>query len=183
MKKKLIHLFLLVSIICFYSCQKNGLPNSNNFRTWLNPDVKLDDVFSLSLNLEVRFDDQFKMYYTEDNSYDFNEKKTIRVKVKGLNYIQKITFNFPKNTRPTNVRIDLGVNKDQKVFTLDTISLGLNSDRIKIPPSSLLEYFEINNQLRYDSFNHNLKVIHINSQKYYAPIIKSKGKLFLEIKN
>ncbi len=182
MKKKLIYLFLVVSIICFFSCQKNIPPNKNNFRIWLNPDIKVDDVFSLSLNLEARFNDQFKIYYTEDNSYKFSEEKTVRAKVKGLGYSQKITFKLPKNVRPTNIRIDFGININQKLFILDTISLGFNNDRIKIPPSSLLKYFETNKQLKYDSINHNLKVIQNNNQKRYSPIIISKENLFLEIK-
>lgn len=178
MKAKILLLSVVLLIFC--SCKKTIVEKG---KTVINPDIKLEDVFSLTLNLKILFDDELKVYYTEDNSYNFNEEMTVRAKIRGIDSKQDIVFKFPNNIHPTNIRIDFGYNKNQRIIKLDTFYLGYNDDKLSIPPSSLLKYFNlIEDQLNYNTQTYDLEFIQDSSRDNYLPIIWSNDSLSSLIK-
>ncbi len=174
---------LLLLVLSFFSCKKEVHIEDDRFRTWLNPDVEIEKGFTLILKTSVIKDDVFKVYYTENDSIGFNEKNTIKSKVKGRNEAQDITFYFPKEKQPIKFRIDLGSNKKQEFFKIQSIKLKNQKNSLIIHQDSLLNYVEIlNKSLSYDSINNYYKVIKKPNRKYLPALISNK-KLTQELVN
>jgi hypothetical protein len=165
---------LLIGFIV--SCNNKHQIEPIKHRKWLNPDEKLD-LFHLDLKVKVNADDEFKVYYTEDNNMNFNEEKTIRIKVRKDTLYQNVTFNFPKNTKPTNIRIDLGFSKDQKLINFERMSFVFKDRNFEIAPSELLKYFSLNdNQIDWNLSTVSFKMKNLNADTYY-PFIYSTDSL------
>ncbi|WP_417874244.1 hypothetical protein [Xanthomarina gelatinilytica] len=176
-------IILVTVLFSFISCEKKVEIKENRFRTWLNPDFKLENGFSVKLKMTVIHDDVFKIYYSEDPSENYQEKESIQSKVKGSNNNQIITFNLPKDIRPTKLRIDFGINKKQNYFKINSIELNNSQNNLEIPSDSLFNYFEIfNKNLSYDSINNHLKV-EKSSNKKYSPSVFSKELLSNKLKD
>jgi hypothetical protein len=108
---------------------------------------------------------------------NFNEEKTIRIKVRKDTSFQNVIFNFPKNTKPTNIRIDLGFSKEQKLINFKRMSFVFKDRNFEIAPSDLLKYFVLNdNQLVWDSAKDSFIMKNLNAETYY-PFIYSKDSL------
>lgn len=174
---------LLLLVLSFFSCKKEVNIDEGRFRTWLNPDVEIEKGFTLILNASVIKDDVFKVYYTENDSTDFNEKNTIKSKVKGRQEEQVITFYFPKEKKPIKFRIDFGSNKKQDFFKIQSIELKSSNNRLIIHQDSLLNYLGIlTKSLSYDSINNYFKVIK-NPNRKYLPALYSNKELSQELAN
>ncbi len=181
MKSKLLILCLFFS---FFSCQKKATINESNFRAWLNPDEKLERVLTLKVNLRVSNDDQFKIYYAEDNSENFNEEKIVKTKVKGANSEQTITFKFPKDANPTNIRLDFGLNKKQVDFKINKFEFSYKNSYFGLTSEILFDYFKVfDNRLIFNQTSRLLKVNKDTKGKQYHPTIVSKEILTKELKD
>ncbi|WP_370477427.1 hypothetical protein [Tamlana flava] len=179
-KFRLTSVFIL---FCLVSCKKTPPSTNNEYRVWLNPDVKLEDVFTVKIRLKVLHNDEFKVYYTQDNTENFNEENTVRTKINGSNEVQLLTFKFPKGTKPTNLRIDFGFNKEQRVFELNNLELSCHDNYFTIPGPTFLDYFKIfDNRLIFDASTAQLYVNKDIDRKQYLPITVSKESLNAELK-
>lgn len=166
---------ILVLIGSFISCQKEVEIKDGRFRTWLNPDFKLEKGFLIKINMTVIYDDVFKVYYTENITEQFNENKTLQSKISGNKAEQIITFNFPKGIKPHKLRIDFGINKKQNYFDIKSIEINNYDDYLKIQQDSILTYFEIfNNNLFYDSISKHYKVVKGPNKKYLPSIFSTE---------
>lgn len=179
MKIKSLLLILFVSI---FSCQKESSLDESKFRVWLNPDVKLEDVLTVKISLKVGYDDQFKIYYSEDNTENFNEEKTVKTKVKGAKTEQIVIFKFPKHVNPTNLRFDFGFNQKQVDFQINKFEFIYKGSYFRVQGEVLLDYFKIfDNRLIFDSSSKLLKVNKKVKRKQYHPTIISKENFKIEL--
>ena len=98
MKTKFITILLLVTTL--FSCKNE----SNNEKTNSSVQPELTKNFKVSLNVLVKQDDNFQIYYTEKTSSDFNEEESVWVEVKGSENPQDVVFNIINRLLKGNVK-------------------------------------------------------------------------------
>jgi hypothetical protein len=100
-------------------------------------------TFNVSFDLIAKADDNFHLYYTEDNTINFTEEKSIWVPIKGNANEQKITFKLPENVLPTDLRVDfgIGVNKQQAEIVLKKFNLEYFGKTFEAKDSLIFNYF------------------------------------------
>jgi hypothetical protein len=118
MKTKFIATLLLVTTL--FSCKNE----SNNDKSSVdNNQTEVSKNFKVTLNVIVKKDDNFQVYYTEKSSNDFNEKESVWVEIKGSENPQDVVFNIPEEVVPTMFRLDFGVNDKQEDIKLNGVNI------------------------------------------------------------
>lgn len=135
MKTKFITILLLVTTL--FSCKNE----SNNEETNNSVQPELTKNFKVSLNVLVKQDDNFQIYYTEKTSSDFNEEESVWVEVKGSENPQDVVFNIPEDVLPTMFRLDFGVNDKQEDIKLNSINIEYLGKSFKSETPLLANYF------------------------------------------
>ena len=135
MKTKFITILLLVTTL--FSCKNE----SNNEETSSSVQPELTKNFKVSLNVLVKQDDNFQIYYTEKTSSDFNEEESVWVEVKGSENPQDVVFNIPEDVLPTMFRLDFGVNDKQEDIKLNSINIEYLGKSFKSETPLLANYF------------------------------------------
>ena len=136
MKTNFITILLLVTTL--FSCKNegNGEKTGND-----NTQPEVTKNFKVSLNVLVKKDDNFQIYYTEKTSSDFNEKESVWVEVKGSENPQDVVFNIPENVLPTMFRLDFGVNDKQEDIKLNSVNIEYLGKSFKSETPLLANYF------------------------------------------
>lgn len=75
------------------------------------------------LEVVAEKDDNFSVYYTEDGSIDFSKEEPVWMPVQGSSKVQEVVFNLPEGKVPTQLRLDLGTNKQQEEVVLKKVSI------------------------------------------------------------
>ena len=83
------------------------------------------------------------LYYTEDGSINFDEKKSIWAEVKGNDNVQTVQFKLPKEVLPTHLRVDLGYGKNEKQSDLDLKSFKMEylDKKFEAKDTMIFNYF------------------------------------------
>lgn len=147
---------LLVTIIL--SCKKD---EKSTEKTNIEETNKKNEFFSINLKLKFPLDDSFVAYYTEDNTINFDENKAVWLEVKGSNDFQDITYNFREEVIPTHIRLDFGINKDQKEVIVEKLKMDYYGNAFEIKGSDFLNYFNKNDliETEIDQANGTIKFI------------------------
>ncbi|MBD3581585.1 hypothetical protein [Flavobacterium selenitireducens] len=107
-------------------------------------EVKKSEVtnenFKVTLNVIAKKDDTFSLFYTEDGTSDF-KAEPIWVGVKGSDAEQQVLYSLPADVYPTQLRIDLGMNKDQQDITLKNIGLEYQGGKRVIAGAEMGNFF------------------------------------------
>ena len=162
MKVKFIaSLFVLLTI---FSCKKETKS--------IGTEVKKEEVsnnFKVTLDAKVKKDDSFHVYYTEDGSTNFTEESSVWFEFKGSDESQKIVFNLPDNTIPTQLRLDFGVNKDQEDIIINSFKMEYQGKVYEVPGTQFFTLF-VNNpeSCTIDSAKATIKPIN-NKERYLGP--------------
>jgi len=95
-------------------------------------DAVKEQGFKVTVNVTVKKDDSFSLFYTEDGTADFTKIQPIWVDVKGSNTPQDVVFNLPADVYPSELRLDFGLNKTQEdiLFNSATFSYFDKSEKI-----------------------------------------------------
>ena len=139
MKNKII-LGTVLAMTFFTSCKnENPTINPNDSQ---NQQEVLNDYFIVTVDVIVKKDDDFQIYYTEKTSADFNEQESLWVKVKGSETSQKVVFNLPNDVVPSLFRLDFGLNKEQEDIKLNSVEVNyLGKKFLMNGPEQLSNYF------------------------------------------
>lgn len=100
-------------------------------------------TFDITLNMVVKQNDSFQLFYTDESTPSFDEKKSIWVEVKGAEAPQDIKFSLPKDELPTNFRVDLGQNKGQTAMKINSLSFSYFDKNKTLKSNEILSYFVI----------------------------------------
>lgn len=177
MKSGKIFLSAMVAILLF-SC------NENKTTTTGEPVEKIEDdkeIFKVTLNAIVTKDDAFQIYYMDDDSKPFEEKKSIFVDIKGSPAPQDIVFKLPKDELPNFLRIDFGVNKEQSDIIIKNFKINYLDKVFEAKDSLFFNYFVINEEtMTKDVSKSSLKPKLLADGKY-DPISYSEIGLYNEI--
>lgn len=145
MKTK-ISIIAFVFALAFVSCKKEEKANQADA-------AKAEEVknFSVDLDVTAEKDDNFSVYYTEDNTINFNGEKAVWAGVKGKQD-QTVTLNLPEEVIPTDVRIDFGIKQgeEQGDVTLKKFKLNFYGKTFEAKGSDFLKYFIKNDSIQTD---------------------------------
>jgi len=140
---KIKFLVVLAAIITMVSCKKEeGSENKTGENTAVNQEVD-KDLLKVSFGLVVKKDDNMCLYYTEDGTINFTDKKTVWVPVKGSDNEQEVVFKLPKNVLPTHIRVDFGYgkNESQSDVTLKSFKMNYYDKMFEAKDTMIFNYF------------------------------------------
>lgn len=112
MKLKFFCILLFLSLV---SCKDNE--NSSGKES--EKQEVAANVFKLTLNIVAKKKDDFCLLYTENGSLNFNDG--IWKGINGMDNEQAVEFSLPKDVFPTQLRLDLGKNKEQEDLVIKSI--------------------------------------------------------------
>lgn len=141
MKYKILVVFALM-ITTLNSC-KNEKRESQQV-TEQKPSSETNDFFRITLDVVAKKDDSFHIFYTEDQTLNFSEEKSVWVEFKGNDESQKLVFDLPKGKIPTQLRVDYGLNKDQGDIKINSLEISYKGKSKVIPGSDYFKYFRPN---------------------------------------
>lgn len=135
MKARTIISFLLVMILC-------ACGNTKNEETIPVAIQERPKNFQLVAKVTAEMDDAMTMYYTIDNSIDFNEDYAIWIPTKGSTAAIEVPFVIKAEQMvPTNIRLDFGREAQQKKVVLHEIKLIYGEQSFVIKGSDFFAYF------------------------------------------
>ena len=141
MKTRHLTLFILLSL-SIISCK-------NETKTEEVQEKKIE-TFDVTLNMIVKEDDNFQIFYTDYTTPGFDEKKSFWIPVKGSEAAQDIVFHLPQDEIPTNLRLDLGNNAKQLPMKLNNFKMSYYGKSYELKDSLITRNFVIGEQLKYD---------------------------------
>lgn len=136
MKTKFIAVLVLLTV--FISGCKDGKSVDN--LEIKKPEV-IDNSFKVILDVIVKENDDFSLFYTEDGSTDFTKIKPIYMSVKGSETSQKVLYSLPEDVIPTQLRLDFGINKNQKDIVLNSVTMDYKGKTRTIGCPELVSFF------------------------------------------
>lgn len=132
MKLKTITIFVLLFTL-FTGCKNDTSP------TVKPPGI--DNNFKITLNVIVKKDDNFSLFYTQDGTTDFSKIKPLWVGVEGKENVQKVVYTLPKKAVPTQLRLDFGLAKNQENIFLKSVIIENNGKKRAINGAELAGFF------------------------------------------
>jgi hypothetical protein len=142
MRTRIILSILLVTIL-FSGCKnKKSIDNLEV----VSP-VVVDESFKVVLNVIVKKDDDFALFYTEDGTVNFHKIKPIWQGVKGSESQQDVTFILPDDVYPTQFRFDLGLRKDQDNIVIEGVKMTKKGKTFEAYGTKFFEFFRVDETL------------------------------------
>lgn len=142
MKSKLSLLILVLPLV-FSSCKDEKKEEENKVEDKIQ-------TFDVTLNMVVKQDDNFQLFYTDESTLTFDETKTLWLPVKGSDAPQDIVFKLPEDVIPTNIRVDLGNNPKQLPMKLNDFKMTYYGKAYELKDTLITKNFVVGEQLIYD---------------------------------
>lgn len=100
------------------------------------------ELFSFTLNAIVKSDDDFQIFYKEDNdpSTPFQEDNSVWVGVVGSENAQDIVLNLPEGVFPTQIRFDFGQKKQSEII-INSFNVNFKDQSFTLKGSEFFDYF------------------------------------------
>lgn len=136
MKTKFLALFVIVSTL-FVGCKDEKSNDAIDAVT-----AKEQKNFKVTLNVTVKKNDTFSIFYTEDGSIDFTKTTPIWVEVKGSDSPQDVVFNLPEDIIPTQLRLDFGMSKDQEEIVINKFKMDFFGKSFEAAGEQFYVYFD-----------------------------------------
>lgn len=169
MKNKIFIMLAIVSV-AFLSCKKDQDKEEKQVEA---PIIQKKEFFSVDLEVVAPKADDFAVYYTEDATINFAGDKAVWKGVLAQpNKVQTVTFDFPKDVAPTDIRFDLGNNKKQDDLVLQSFKLSYYGKTFKAQGSDFFNYFSQNDSIKsiVDPTKGTIKFLkNTHSVPYYFP--------------
>ncbi len=158
---------LLIAGFIFFSCgkEKKEVEETKTVKESLKTSLILDAVYIK--------DDTIKVFYKQDNFFNYDNPTVVQIK--GSDSIQRIVIDMPMDVAVENFSIVASTNKDQKTLVVKNISVQEN-DVIVFDGSDYkhTEYFLSDESFSWDEENQRCNLTHTNK---YPPGIVGSEKL------
>jgi hypothetical protein len=140
--------FLIASALFFsllFSCKEDKKEGENKSNETTEV---VSNIFVVTLDLIAKKNDNMHLYYTEDNSINFSEEKSVWAEIKGSETSQIVIFKLQEDVFPTDLRLDLGYGKniEQKEIVVNNIALNFLNKSFNIKSSEIANYFYPNKE-------------------------------------
>lgn len=166
---------LVLVLITFTSCKnkENGV------------DPKLEEkpkneFFSVELDVVNTLEDNYALYYTEDNSINFVSDKALWSGVKGQPQSQKVVFKLSEEIVPTDIRLDFGIVKSQKEVILENVKMDYYGKSFQFKGSDFLNYYRLNDSIKTEIDQVKGTIKFLQNPKRYNPIFFYPNERLLE---
>ncbi|CAA9202550.1 hypothetical protein ACHRVW_01685 [Flavobacterium collinsii] len=177
MRTKLIFASLIL-LVSFTSCKKEV---SKDEVKPIEVETKKNN-FQVTLTATVKTDDNFQLYYSEDEyEVPFKEENSVWMAVKANDNPQDIVFNLPEDAIPNYIRIDFGTNEGQKEIIIKNFKMKYYSKSFEAKDSLFFNYFIPNECIKVlDKKNSIIQNIKSKDGKY-DPLFYSEKALYDQI--
>lgn len=111
-------ILLLILSITLFSCKND----ENKDKTVNGSEVKVEvdkTLMRVTFSLIAEKDDKACLFYTEDGTINFDDKKSVWSDIKGSKTAQEIVFTLPKDVLPKHLRVDIGRGKNPEQTYID----------------------------------------------------------------
>lgn len=153
MKIRFKVLLILISVF-FVGCKE---ANSVDNLEVVKPEIPESKV-QIVADMVVPYDDSFQIFYTEDETLNFNEEKSVRVNIKGNTNSQKIVFDLPEDVVFSFLRFDVGENNKQSELKLNSFDIKYYNKNFEMKQGAFFQYFSGNDQIEVDSQTATIKI-------------------------
>ncbi|GAA4818727.1 OstA-like protein [Litoribaculum gwangyangense] len=138
------------------------------FRKAISKEPK--NYFQVIISLLVEKNDDFQLFYVDENANQFTEKESITKKVIGNKEFQKIDYELPSGMFVNNLRLDIGSNRSQSPIQINSITIRYQKNEIFIPKHLIPKYFIPNGYIKLnDEYNYITNTINNNNEISYDP--------------
>jgi hypothetical protein len=100
-------------------------------------------TLKIEIDTVIQKKDSIHVFYTTNQSIEFNETDSFWKKVNGSKKNQKITLLFPKDTLPKQIRIDFGNSIKQQEIILNKIDFQYKDKHFSLLGKEIYYYFRI----------------------------------------
>lgn len=141
--KRIVIIFLMLSAV---GCKnKNQSTRDIEIQETIKEEVKRNNQFKVIMDVTVKEDDKFQLFYIDDSSEGtFTPEKRVVFNLKGGDSPQKIQFTLPEKVLPYKFRLDLGENNIETIILINEIKLQYNNEKIVIDSLVLERFFQPN---------------------------------------
>lgn len=112
------------------------------------PDAPVKENLNVALDVRAEIDDNFALYYTEDNSINFTSEQAVWSGVKGGNQSNKVYLTLSEDILPTDIRLDFGINDKQGNVVLENFHMDYAGKSFEFKGSDFFKYFAPNNEVK-----------------------------------
>ncbi|MFY7666217.1 hypothetical protein [Flavobacterium sp.] len=127
--------FLLISATLF-SCKDDKKSDAEQQKEEV-------PTYSIVLNATVKQNDNLQLFFKEttDENTQFSEENSVRVDVVGSDQPQDIEFKLPVDAVANQLRLDFGMNKDQKDIVVNNFTMKFKEKSFTLSSADFFEYF------------------------------------------
>lgn len=136
MKTKFVSALILLTVL-FSGCKNE---KSVDDLKVVIPEV-VDNTFKVVIDVIVKKDDDFALYYTEDGTINFYNIEPVWQGVKGSENSQQVTFIVPEDVSPTEVRLDFGLKNEQEDIILKNFTISYKGKTFNASGADIFKYF------------------------------------------
>jgi len=178
MKSKIIAIIAVLSIFII-GCKNEKSLDSLEV---IQPEEVIETNFKVTLDVIVKKDDDLSLFYTEDGSIDFSKIAPIWVGVKGSETSQKVVFNLPEGVKPTQFRIDFGMNEAQEDIVFESITMDYIGKSRVIGRPELVSFFRADDsKCTFDHVTGVIKALVKDGKRQYPSLYPHETMLLPEI--
>lgn len=171
-------LLILFTLIIFVGCKNDKNQESDKVLVIEKP----KDIFKVKFDLIIKKDDSLQLYFKDETMSDWDFSKCVTSVVKGSDEVQQINFSLPEEVFPTELRFDLGLNKNQSEVEIKNFKIEYLDKSFEAKDTLFFQYFYPNDQIEYNRSKAIAKPI-ILKDKVYDPIFMSRQVLTDQIIN
>ena len=130
----------------------------------LEPRGKENNI-AVRVTIKVPRYDQFKLYFAQDGQEKFTEEYSIQRNILGMNGYQTISFYLPDSVAISKLRLDIGLDPEQRVVEIHEVIFDNGVNSISVPLRDLTP---------------NVFIDKIDGARYYSKTVNDKFDPYLE---
>ena len=163
--KNIFKSLFIVILLSFTSCK-----NKENVTDSKPEEKPKNQFFSVELDVVNTLEDNYALYYTEDNTINFVSDKAIWSGVKGQPQSQKVLFKLSEEIIPTDIRLDFGIVKSQKEVILENVKMDYYGKSFQFKGSDFLNFYRPNDSIKTEIDQAKGTIKFLQNPKRYNPI-------------
>ena len=161
--KNIFKSLFIVILLSFTSCK-----NKENVTDSKPEEKPKNQFFSVELDVVNTLEDNYALYYTEDNTINFVSDKAIWSGVKGQPQSQKVLFKLSEEIIP--IRLDFGIVKSQKEVILENVKMDYYGKSFQFKGSDFLNFYRPNDSIKTEIDQAKGTIKFLQNPKRYNPI-------------
>lgn len=177
MKTKIVSIIAVCTLII--SCKNETKSNESEIT---NETSNVENKMTIQMEVIQKTDENYAIYYTENEGINFSDEKTIWSEVKKADDFQTINFYFPESAYPTHVRFDFGIKPEREDIILRKFKIVYGAKSIDVKGSEFFNFFHKNDSINteIDQANSSVKFLKKAGSKV-TPFFYPNDKLVEEL--